>query len=341
MSTETATWLNRNVLIGFTEARGRAWHYRASAQGAEPNHYPGPIPIADIQRRLFNWDAIPGRVLIHTAEHGLCAAPTRKAVVASDTGDDLGIHTDRYAIHQYQEWLLEKVDAVLDGGLRAGSAGLLKNRAQAWVSVEVPDSVRTPEGVVFRPHLIACTSHDGSLSTTYKRSITNVVCDNTLGAALRGAGQVIKVKHSKNAKFEVLTARQALDMVQVLADDYATQIAELCRVEVNDTAWREFVRAHAPDKSDSKRSRTLVATHRAELRRLWDHDERVSPWRGTAWGVLQAVNTFEHHYRTVRGVSRAERNLTRTVTNWAETLDSGTLATLDAVLASTPVLAAI
>jgi hypothetical protein len=41
------------------------------------------------------------------------------------------------------------------------------------------------------------------------------------GPRLRGAGQVIKVKHSKGSRqgrLEVLSARQALDMVQVLAD---------------------------------------------------------------------------------------------------------------------------
>jgi hypothetical protein len=33
---ETAQWLNRNVLIGYTDQRGTAWHYRATAQGASP-----------------------------------------------------------------------------------------------------------------------------------------------------------------------------------------------------------------------------------------------------------------------------------------------------------------
>ena len=45
MSKETQEWLNRNVLIGYTERRGNAWHYRASDQGDEPNHYPGAIPL--------------------------------------------------------------------------------------------------------------------------------------------------------------------------------------------------------------------------------------------------------------------------------------------------------
>ena len=53
MSSETNEWLNQRTLIGNVDQRGKAWHYRADQQGAEPNHYPGFIPLADIKRRLF------------------------------------------------------------------------------------------------------------------------------------------------------------------------------------------------------------------------------------------------------------------------------------------------
>ena len=62
MSTESSEWLNRNVLIGFTDKRGRAWHYRKSEQGQEPNHYSGPIPLGDVERRLFAWEPVEASV---------------------------------------------------------------------------------------------------------------------------------------------------------------------------------------------------------------------------------------------------------------------------------------
>jgi phage/plasmid-like protein (TIGR03299 family) len=333
MSQETLEWLNANVLIGHTDKRGKAWHYRASAQGAEPNHYPGPIPVADVQRRLFNWKVESGPVMVHAGPHGLVRAENRQAIYADDTGDVLGVFAEGYAIHQYQDWLLDKVATILDDGLSIGSAGLLRNRAQAWVSVEIPDNIRTAEGVEFRPNLLACTSHDGSLATTYKRIVTNVVCDNTMSAGLSESGQVIKIKHSRNSKFRILDARKALEMVMAVADDFADEVRQLCEVTVTDATWREFLLAHVPD-GDTKRSQTLVATERDELTRLWDYDERVAPWRNTGWGVVQAVNTYAHHYGTVRGASRAERNLRRAVEGKTDALDMSTVATLDKVLAA-------
>ena len=53
MSRETLQHLNTNTLIGFTDKRGHAWHYREEHQGGESNHYPGPVPVNDILRRLF------------------------------------------------------------------------------------------------------------------------------------------------------------------------------------------------------------------------------------------------------------------------------------------------
>ena len=37
---------------------------------------------------------------------------------------------------------------------------------------------------MIRPNLLATTSFDGSIASTFKRTVTNVVCDNTREAAL-------------------------------------------------------------------------------------------------------------------------------------------------------------
>jgi phage/plasmid-like protein (TIGR03299 family) len=328
MSKETSAWLNNNVLIGFADKRGHAWHYRASDQGTEPNHYAGAVPENDVKRRLFNWTAELAPVTVRGKD-----APNRVAVVASDNDDVLGVHRSGYRIHQYQDWLLNNVSTLIDGGLQIGSAGLLSGRAQAWVSIEVPDTITTPEGVQFRPNLIACTSHDGSLKTRYKRVITNVVCDNTMAAGLRETGQEIAYVHRGDAAFNVVNAREALAIVYTTADDFAAEVAALCRTEVSTTAWHAFLDSHVP-MSDTKRGRTLAERKRSTLTRLWVSDDRVSPWRGTAWGVVQAVNTYEHHYKSVRNVSRPERNLARAIDGSARKLDNDTIGEISRILAT-------
>lgn len=337
MSKETAGWLNTNTLIGFTAKRGHAWHYRADEQGAESNHYAMAVPVDDVKRRLFAWEAVEGSLAatVLSADGVLIVQdPERKAIVRPDTGTILGVFKDGYTIHQYDEWLLQTVAQLLDDELSIGSAGLLKGGGVAWVSVEVPDTITTPEGVTFRPNLLAATSHDGSLSTTFQRVVTNTVCDNTMSAALAEGGPRLKVKHSRYSRIKLQGARDALALVHTVAEDFAAQVAQLSAVKVSERQFGVFLDGLVPLASDaSQRSRTMAEHKRESYMRLWSHDARVAPWRGTAYGVLQAVNTHEHHEGIVRGMDRAERNMLRAATGGIDALDRGTVERIMAVVA--------
>lgn len=78
----------------------------------------------------------------------------------------------------------------------------------------------------------------------------------------------------------------------------------------------------------------MAEQKRDALNRLYRHDERVAPWAGTGLGVIQAVNTHGHHEGIVRGVTRAERNMLRTVSGDFGVMDRQAAAQLSAVLAA-------
>lgn len=334
MSQETSEWLNTRTLIGFTEKRGHAWHYRESDQGTEPNHYPQAVPVDDVLRRLFNFTVDPHPIYVRDGEGGVVddpdylEVPNRKAWRCSDNGDVLGIFTDTYQGHQYPDWLLDTVASILDADLGIGSAGLLKNRAQAWVSVEVPDNITTPEGVQFRPHLLACTSFDGSLASTFKRAITNTVCDNTMAAALNERGQEYRVKHTVGSAVRLAEAREALAIVYTLADDFTAEVERLCAWEVNERQFGKHLELIIPcpkDATDVLKSR--ITKQKDQVLHLYEEDDRVAPWKGTAWGVLQAHNTWWHHVAQVRG-DRALRNMGAMVSGEIERRDAEVLEKL-------------
>lgn len=347
MSRETAEWLNHNVLVGFTEKRGtNAWHYRADLQGDEPNHYPGAIPVEDVKRRLFGWRPVSvplggnlGELLDTPTDDNGTHAPawkeydTHQLIVRSDTAALLGVFKSSYEIHEYDEWLLNKVATLLDADLAVGSAGLLKNGAQAWVSIEVPETLSTPEGVDYRPNLLACTSVDGSLSTTYKRVVTLTVCDNTMAAALGETGTTVKIKHSRHSNLRVSEVRDALEIMHTTADQFAAEVQRLTRIDVSDKAWSAFLDETVPVPEGKGSGVTLAENKRATLTKLWNSDLRVTPWRGTAWGVHQAVNTYAHHEGIVRNVTRAERNMDRALGSGLVKLGDETAAALGRVLA--------
>jgi phage/plasmid-like protein (TIGR03299 family) len=252
-----------------------------------------------------------------------------------------GCSKNGYKIHQYDQWLLDNVSTILDDTLSISSAGLLRGRAVAWVEVSVPESITTPEGVQFRPNLLACTSLDGSLATTYKRTVQLTVCDNTMAAALGERGQTVKVKHSRNSLTKISDVRHALAMVYDTADTFAADVARLTATPVTNIQFKQVIDRLVPvDPDASPRARTMAETKRAEINRMYRYDSRVVPFTGTAFGVLQAFNTWRHHEQggltgttnTEKQAARADRNAYRAVTGETEREDAAVAAVLADVL---------
>lgn len=361
MSRESIEWLNTKTLIGFTDNRGSAWHYRADVQGAEPNHYRGAIPSSDVRRRLFDWEGVYRRIAVEVPATDLSqwthqdtdgtplqwvVLEGKMAIDRSDreTGEVFGVVSSDYKIHQYSEWLIDSVETLLHGGLQISSAGLLKGGSIAWVEVSVPENMSTAEGVQFRPNLLATTTMDGASATTYKRTVTDVVCDNTRAVALREKGEELKIRHSKHSDLQLATARDALRIVENAAEDFSRQVAELCNIKVTATDWNEFLTRFVPINPDRDTDylRQLKEHKRESLDFLYRNDPRCSPWQDTAHGVIQAVNTWEHHVRMppqkalrAPGRQRAwrtDRNMQRTVDGRFEELDRKTFTLLRSVL---------
>lgn len=326
MSQETLKWLNENTLIGYTDKRGNAWHYR---QGSD-NHYAGAIPVDDVVRRLFNWH--PVKVPTYYEWDGKRVQSDKFAILRDDTGRELGSFKDGYQPHDYQEWLVHNIGTLMDtstSDLGIGSAGLLKGGAVAWVEVTVPETFTTPEGVTFRPNFLAASSFNGSLATTYKRTVQNTVCDNTLGVALGEKGQQVKIRSTKNSLTRIADAREALHLIHSAQDDFAREVAALAKIKVDDHMFERWmdgvVPLPRPDEAKTTRAITLAENKREAFQNLWLHDERVAPWRGTGLGVLQVANTYAHHGQNVRGMTRQERNMLNAVNGKTEAADAETL----------------
>jgi phage/plasmid-like protein (TIGR03299 family) len=352
MSKETRDWLAHNVLIGNTDKRGHAWHWREG----DDNHYPGFIPVPEVERRLFAFDPVSLKAAflkpvavsaILSASHGVIKVgdgyfevivdDEHQAVVDPDNDIAFSYPTNDYQIHNYRQWLLENVASILDADLGISSAGLLRRRAQAWVEVSVPENIETPEGVVFRPNLLVFTSLDQSLATTYKRTIGEVVCDNTLQARIGEEGETFRVRHTAGSLSRISEARQALNIIYSAADDFSKELAELCRVDVSDRQFNQVLDLLVPVKDKEGRGLTIANNKKEKLSQLYHFDPRCAPWKGTKWGVIQTANTYNLHEATVRnthGGGRAERSQLKIISGQAGRVDNYVAAVVDQVLAT-------
>jgi phage/plasmid-like protein (TIGR03299 family) len=343
MSTETANWLNNNVLVGYKTERGTAWHYRASEQGDEPNHYDGAIPIEDVRRRLFNFTAASAPVFMRVPcsiedatgmdDDGnpfkMVQLEDRQAIYHSRTEKCFNIFKDGYQSHQFDQ-LLDIAQNMIDDDINIGSAGLLKEGAIAWVSIETPESIEVLEGFSVRSSILLTTSHNGTLATTIKPVDTFVVCDNTHIQALGEDSAQFKARHSKNSSIKISSVNEALGFVHAMSDGIAEEVRRLSEWKVTDDQFKKIVEHLAPIPDVNESSATAVT--KAENRKnaiigLYKDDARVSPWKGSALGVLQAFNTYNHHNLADKA-KQAERNMINVLNGKTEQADNKVLTAL-------------
>jgi phage/plasmid-like protein (TIGR03299 family) len=351
-------WLNDNVYFGCAATRSTWGDGTSFGSGLAPwfmnddykHLYQGFIPVEDILDGLFNWSFIeaPLAVRIPTDdadaadlhdEHGNMFIEVvddrRKAIVRSDTHDVLGVFgKETYEVHDYKRWLIENVASLFDtstSDLGISSAGLLRRGGQAWVSIELPDDIEVEGAGHIRPCIIAASSGDGTLSSTYATRIMRPECDNSLHMSLasRGDGGTIKIKHSSKSIGRLVDARATLGLIHKVADEAIAWFDMLADVDVTDAKFAQIVKGMVamPDpvvakgKVTNQRSINNAERKRDELWTMWHDDPRAAPWNGTLAGAFHAVNTWQQHMVS-RDTNPVSRMMTGTVSGAFDKADA-------------------
>jgi len=354
MTQETMRDLQVNTLIGMTAQRGNAWHRRDDLRKNEDgtymecNHYEGFIPVADVQRRLFNWlpqslevaylkpcevdeaDFITAQgVAVKVIE----SQAARRGVLRDDTGYDLGIF--KTAIHQsYGITLIQQAERLTGSVLGISSAGLLAKGGRAWVEFSLPETLHDAKsGFDYRPNLLKADSMDGSISQTSGRTINATVCDNTLSWNLleaNKAGVLFRRKHTRNfADFQ--DERDALGILEATNEEFVSELHALLDREVTTQQVGKVLDIVIPIPEDEGRARTVALNKRDRWWDLYTSDDRCAPWQGTAFGAVQTNNTWDHWLSQIQG-SRSERNTWRAIKGEQAESDRKFVAALESVL---------
>lgn len=330
MSAFTVTELKENIRVGFTAKRGPAWWGRED----DGSHYVDAVPAA-AARELLDWEPLIGEVQVNViTEHGVTNIidRTRQAMVHPTGEHVIGIMGSKYKPHPYGETLIDITQAIVDDTeLEIASVGTLGGGARGFISFELPDTVQAAEGVEIRPFLNAASSLDGSLATQWFRAVQLPVCDNTLAASIATGVDFFKVRHTTNSGVKLAEAREALNIVYELTEDYLAEIEFLTGKYVTDQQWSDFLDATVPMPASSGRAATNAEQKRAQLNGLWNADPRVAPWKNSAYGVLAATNTWENNFANIRGATRLERNKGKLIDGTFEKSDRRTLRTLSLI----------
>jgi len=329
MSQETYEWLRTNIRAGFAKDRKPWW-----ASGDEPYLYDGPVPMSEVEQLLCSWSAYNEPLFTADMER----VETHKLVRASDNRDILGVVGADVPIHSYSDWLVGTVKECVGDEAQVSSAGLLRRRSQAWVQIERPEVSTAAGGVVFAPYVLLSTSLDSSIATQLNQATTHTICDNTMAL---GRTQGVAFKKTKNSKAKLGDYRSVTTRLIEGETDFKAMVDELLSKKVSPSKFDQFISALVPiDEDEREQTKTIRRRKRQEITELYRNDTRVEAWSGTAWGVVQAVNTWEQHMSRLvnrTGLEMDDRNL-RTMLHYRDKIkgtvsDTQTVKLLDSVLA--------
>jgi len=194
------------------------------------------------------------------------------------------------------------------------SAGTLRDRRMAFVSVGVPDDAAL-DGLPARNHAMNLgTSHDGTCALVGCLASYIVVCANTFRASLLGtAAQEIHVRHTQGIE-DLTEARLILrNMIGAasLTDAAITRLLDVDYAAPNlwdDLTAQVFPQVYAtPDDEQGWTGAHTKQENRLEaIQSVYYSDAVPSDTRGSAWSALMAVQGWEQHERTTRTAKGAQ-----------------------------------
>lgn len=227
--------------------------------------------------------------------NGVAEVDTHRATYRSDTGAVLGVVGADYQPHQPAE-LLELARLTLDAGADDGHVevlGSLRGGRTVFITIALPGDV-TIAGDVHVPRLVWVTSMDGTIATRAVATFVRAVCMNTIRASFRQARTSWAARHTSSLTGRTDDARRALQLVWKVSDTFRAEVEALTTQAISGRQVGEVLTAMWPDDpAATDRTRDSASRRRAAIRRMYQSDPRVAGWHGTAYGLVQAVSTWE------------------------------------------------
>ncbi len=245
-----------------------------------------------------------------TAE-GMRMIDTHEATVRSSDSSVLGVVGKGYEVIQNSTMLDWAENLVDTGDAQFTTAGSLRDGKIVFAALELNADMQLPGNDKIMPYLIVASSHDMSLSFKAFTSPTRVVCMNTLRMAIGRTQTSWTIKHTATADYRLDAARRVLGLTIGYYDEFSAAAHAMVDQEVRDVGYRNIQKKLLPTpKKATTRQKDRVLTERHKMDRFYTSGT-VGEFKGTAWGVFNAVNEYETWGKAVKGQSRSERHALR------------------------------
>lgn len=329
MTTQVAN-VSRDVnMLATTPDRPRLWLDDAAfttddPRGLDANEVRNMLDAFHVVRgqSLVSWEGRDGQM--RTADDGRFTpwinAETGRIYRHTKPGAELAQYTTLY------DNLRAALSELTVRDLIIASAGAWDFGASAYVQFETPDGITGQSGMELKPFIGWTSSLDGSLAVNIGTGATSIICRNTFAHfTAEAAKSGYRVRQTKNSG-DKITAAVMLEKLRLAwdaAENISATMDKLAEFSVTDATFSRFVETLYPDQEKGYAS--VVEKNRQLLSETYNGNPMAKQWRGTALGIIQAVNVAEQHYSAVRatvddftGQKTVPNVMMRNIRSWAK-----------------------
>jgi len=238
--------------------------------------------------------------------------PNYYATVRDDSDEVLGVVGKDYEVVQNRD-AFSFFDAIVGGseGILYETAGALGKGEQIFITAKLPGYIKVGREDLIEKYIFLTTSHDGSGSITAAFTPVRIVCNNTLNAALRNMTNVVRIRHTANAKQRLEQAHKVMGLSNTLSAEMESIFNRWTTVRISDREVKRLIQlAMAPNKEAID---NLIKGKEDELSTMYKNTceavfayamtsetQQMDTTKGTAFGAFNAVTGYFQNVRSFK-----------------------------------------
>lgn len=227
------------------------------------------------------------------------------ATVNDDTQEVLGVVGSRYEVLQNREAFCFFDSLLKDAGARYETAGALGKGERVWLMARMPGTLAPTRGDEVLPYCLLTNTHDGSGTIQVRFTLIRVVCQNTLTAAMKGAKEIVNIRHTKSAQANLTIAGEILRDYVKHFGAMGERLSLLANTPISDDTIDEYLFKLFGDPTEAESPATQTRIQN-KIQAVQDHYENgmganLPGVKGTLWGAYNAAIEWADYDFPIRG----------------------------------------
>lgn len=237
----------------------------------------------------------------------------------SDDGTILGMVSGRYRVVQNTD-AFAFTDGLIGPDCRYENAGSTNGFRTIWLQVRLQP--KTVMGDKYDNFLFFKNSFDGKGAVKVCVTPRRIACDNMLNIAVKRAVRTFSISHIGDIAGKIAEADRTLELSERYITEVNAEYVKLARIRLTadkvNQLWSNLFPI-AEDATDREKGNAI--RQREIVRNAYNADDLVN-FRGTGFGVVNAVSNMLSHSEPLRKTNGYWGNLFDKVTNGHPLLDT-------------------